>query len=79
MNTHSPDTDRFDADEVTTVLLECEATLRALHNQHRLTAGALKSFSELAARLRGELDRRQRADRRANPRTSPDRRVTNEQ
>jgi hypothetical protein len=79
MNTHGPDTDRFDADEVTTVLLECEATLRALHKQHRLTAGALKSFSELAAKVRGELDRRQRPDRRANPRTSLDRRVNSEQ
>lgn len=75
MQNHRPDTDQVVPDEVTTVLLECEETLRTLHQQRRLTAGALKSFSELAARLRGEMDRRQGRDRRANPRTTPERRL----
>lgn len=62
------------ADDITRVLLECESTLRLLQMQGRLTTDGLAAFAELAGRVRKELERRREADRRATPRSAPDRR-----
>jgi hypothetical protein len=61
-------------DEVTKVLQECEATLRHLHQENRLSADGLRTFVALSARVRHEMERRVHPDRRGNPRDSVDRR-----
>jgi hypothetical protein len=60
-------------DEIMTVLKECEATLRQLQRDGRLTPDALKAFADLSARLRTEMERR-KAERRSRSRGAPDRR-----
>jgi hypothetical protein len=64
-----------DYDELMKVLRECERKLRTLQEQGRLTVEGLREFVELSTKVRAELDRRQRPDRRATLRHSPDRRV----
>jgi hypothetical protein len=61
-------------DEVTRVLRECEATLRHLHQENRLSADGLRTFVALSERVRHEMERRQHADRRGSPRDGGDRR-----
>jgi hypothetical protein len=68
--------DESDHDAVGKLLIECENTLRTLHQQKRLTADALQAFVDLSARVREEIERRRQAERRAAPRPSPDRRAT---
>jgi hypothetical protein len=64
-----------ESDEITRVLIECEITLRTLHEQNRLTTEALRAFVDLSARVRNEMDRRRLGERRGASRSSPDRRV----
>jgi hypothetical protein len=45
-------------DGITNVLRECEATLRALADQGRLTDVALATFIQLAQSIEREMDRR---------------------
>ena len=61
-------------DEVMKVLVECESKLRALQAEGRLTLEGLREFVDLSTKVRAELDRRQRPDRRSTLRPSPDRR-----
>ena len=63
------------SDEITLVLLECEATLRTLHGERRLTSTALHAFVDLSARIKQAMERRRQADRRTVARSAPDRRV----
>ena len=62
-------------DQITVVLQECEARLRKVASDGRLTTSALAAFGELAARVRREIERRQGDDRRAVARLGGDRRV----
>ena len=62
-------------DQITRVLQQCEATLRALAQQRRLTSGALATFAQLSATVYQEMERRQGGDRRAAPREGPERRA----
>ena len=64
------------SDEITIVLLECEATLRTLHGERRLTSTALHAFVDLSTRIKQAMERRRQADRRTVARSSPDRRVS---
>ena len=64
-------------DDITRVLRECEATLRTLAEQGRLTADALESFVQLSQRVSEVMERRSnRDDRRQAARpVSTDRRA----
>ena len=62
-------------DEVMKVLVECESKLRVLQAEGRLTLEGLREFVDLSTKVRAELDRRQRPDRRSTLRPSPDRRA----
>ena len=56
-------------DDITRVLRECEATLRTLARQGRLTHDALDSFVQLSQRVSEVMERRSnRDDRRQLPR-----------
>jgi hypothetical protein len=61
-------------DEVTRVLQECEATLRHLHQENRLSADGLRTFVALSERVRHEMERRLHPDRRRSTRETSDRR-----
>jgi hypothetical protein len=74
MDKHARTADGTPTTSITSILLHCEATLRALHGQGALTSEALKVFEDLAERIRRSVDRRGGLDRRAHPRTSRDRR-----
>jgi hypothetical protein len=74
MDTHARTSDGTPTTSITSILLHCEATLRALHGQGRLTAESLQVFGDLAERMRRAVDRRDGLDRRVHPRTSRDRR-----
>jgi hypothetical protein len=63
-------------DEITKVLIECEAVLRKLCDEKRLPGRALGAFRELSARVAAEMERRKHADRRIQPRPVPDRRLS---
>jgi hypothetical protein len=62
-------------DGVTRVLLECEATLRKLHEENRLTDKGLQAFVELSAQVIREMERRRGVDRRMAARSTPERRA----
>jgi hypothetical protein len=66
--------DELVPDEVTRVLRECEATLRHLHEENRLSADGLRTFMALSERVRDEMERRRHGDRRMESRRSGDRR-----
>jgi hypothetical protein len=62
-------------DHITVVLRECEARLRLLASEGRLTTGALAAFMELSATVQRETDRRKGDERRAFARLTADRRA----
>ena len=62
-------------DHITVILRDCEARLRLLASEGRLTTGALAAFVELSAVVQREADRRKGDERRGTARLSGDRRV----
>jgi len=62
-------------DSITDVLRECEATLRALAQQGRLTDAALSAFIRLAHSVKQEMERRRSSERRCEVRSNADRRA----
>jgi hypothetical protein len=65
-------------DVITDLLRDYERTFHTLKRQDRLEKEASTTFSELAAKVKAEVDRRNGIDRRAAPRAATDRRVRNE-
>jgi hypothetical protein len=61
-------------DDITVVLRECEKTLRRLSAEGRLAEAGLAAFVELSRKIQREMERRSQADRRAVPRSEPERR-----
>jgi hypothetical protein len=65
-------------DVITHLLRDYEKTFHNLKREDRLEKEASTMFSELAAKVKAEVDRRKGMDRRATPRVTTDRRVRNE-
>jgi hypothetical protein len=63
------------ADVINELLQGYEKELSRLQQQQRLLEDAPTTFGELASRVHAEVERRIAADRRAEPRATPDRRV----
>jgi hypothetical protein len=64
-----------DADVVNELLVGYEKELSRLQQQQRLLEDAPATFGELASRLHAEVERRRNAERRTEPRATPDRRA----
>jgi hypothetical protein len=65
-------------DVITHLLRDYEKTFHDLKREDRLEKEASTTFSELAAKVKAEVDRRTGIDRRTAPRVTPDRRVSKE-
>jgi hypothetical protein len=72
------DMDDDGPDVITHLLRDYERTFHNLKRQDRLEKEASTTFSELAAKVKAEVDRRNGIDRRTTPRVTSDRRVRNE-